>query len=244
MNGEQAIFGIQKVLMKVYSAALMNRNVVFEEDLPPGPRILVANHPTTSDPFLLALLVNRPLNIPITGMAFEVPLFGQILRAAGHIPVDMSGSGNQDVVAQAVNRLGGGKTIGIFPEGALSPAVGSFGAPRTGAARMALLSQAPVIPVGIYLSENAFLEKQLQTATCTDTARFVVRGDYFVSVGRAKTYRGDVNDRDYVRLVSRQIMADIAEQTRKSRERMVCQPAKPLLRDLHVGVSRNFPANP
>ena len=235
INREQIIFSMQKALMKAYSSALMNHNLCYEADLPQGARILVANHPTTSDPFLLSLLVNQPLYIPITGMAFEVPLLGSILHAAGHIPVVKDRPGKQDVVGQAVDKLAAGKTIGIFPEGTLSPAVGSFCPPRTGAARMALLSGAPVIPVGIYLSENAFIEKQFATQSYTDTARWAVHGDYFVTVGAPQIYTGDVCDHDYVRDVSRQIMASIAEQARKSQERMRSQRARlpernPLLR--------------
>jgi 1-acyl-sn-glycerol-3-phosphate acyltransferase len=227
MNREHLIFSLQKALMQAYSRMLLRRDVDFEEDLPEGAKILVANHPTTTDPFLLSLLVQEPLYIPITGMAFEVPVFGKILRAAGHIPVWKHTAEKEDVVGQAVEKLSRGKTIGIFPEGQLSPAIGAFGPPKTGAARMALLSGAAVVPIGIYLSQNACFEKQLETESYAATARFAVRGDYLVSVGKAKTYRGNSEDRDLVREVSRQIMADIAGQTLRSQARLLEKQAGP-----------------
>ena len=243
MNSADTIFWAEKALMKIYSSIWMNHNVHFDDAIPTGPCILAANHPTTTDPFLLSLLIDRPLSIPITGMAFEVPVFGRILRAAGHIAVDKVNPGKQDVVGQAVQRLAAGQAIGIFPEGALSPSIGSFYPPHSGAARMALLSGAPVMAVGIYLSENAVLEKQLATDNYTDTARIVVRGDYFVTVGKAKMYCGDANDYSAVRQVSRQIMADIAEQTRQSRERMLLQPAKGFIRSALLGISKAWGTN-
>ena len=190
MNHENNIFKMHKTLVTGYANLMMNTNIHFEEKLPAGPKILVANHPTTTDPFLLPLLVDEPIYIPVTGMAFEVPLFGKLLHAAGHIPVDKHAPKGSEIIQHTENKLNDGKTIGIFPEGALSPAIGEFCRARTGAARMALLSNAPVIPVGIHMSENAYIEKEMETDNYAATARFVVRGDYFITLGRAMQFTG------------------------------------------------------
>ena len=81
MDKEKIIFKFQKKLMQIYSGLLFNRDVCFEEALPKGPKILAVNHPTTTDPFLLSLLADEPVYIPITAMAFEVPVFGSLLSS-------------------------------------------------------------------------------------------------------------------------------------------------------------------
>ena len=75
MNKENMIFQAQKHLMRAYTNLLVNMDIEFEAPLPAGPKILVANHPTTTDPFFLSLLSDEPVFIPVTGMAFEVPIF-------------------------------------------------------------------------------------------------------------------------------------------------------------------------
>ena len=176
--------------MQIYSGLLFNRDIYFEEALPKGPKILAVNHPTTTDPFLLSLLADEPVFIPITAMAFEVPVFGSLLRAAGHIPVSKIESNGAAIIQNAVDKLANGKTIGIFPEGALSPAIGDFCRSKSGAARMAVLSGVPVIPVGIHLSSDAYIEKTIETESYTAAARWVFRGDYFITIGKAKQYTG------------------------------------------------------
>ncbi|PKO12564.1 MAG: hypothetical protein CVU39_23595 [Chloroflexi bacterium HGW-Chloroflexi-10] len=238
MNQEHTVFTIQKNIMQVYSRLLLNIDIQFEEALPQGPKLLVVNHPTTTDPFLLSLLVNEPICMLITGMAFEVPLLGKALQAGGHIAVSKLEQGGHGVVNQAVSKLAQGKTIGIFPEGALSPAIGEFCEPRSGAARIALLSGVPVIPVGIYLSHNAYIEKKLNTENYADMARWACRGDYFVTVGKARQYQGSVQDRDFVRSLGRSMMADIAGQAQKSNERMLFQQSQTAGKNLFLRLRR------
>lgn len=229
MDREKIIFKFQKNIMQTYSGLFFNRDIHFEEALPKGPKILAVNHPTTTDPFLLPLLVDEPVYIPITAMAFEVPVFGSLLRAAGHIPVSKIESNGTAIIQNAVDKLANGKTIGIFPEGALSPAIGDFCRPRTGAARMAVLSGVPVIPVGIYLSSDAYKEKTIETENYTAVARWVFRGDYFISVGKARKYSGDITDHIAIRAISDQIMAAVIHQARNSENRM---------KELHKGTGQ------
>jgi 1-acyl-sn-glycerol-3-phosphate acyltransferase len=220
MSTEKMIFQAQKNLMRAYTTLLVNMDVEFETPLPEGPKILVANHPTTTDPFFLSLITNEPVLIPVTGMAFEVPIFGDILRSAGHIPVDKVKGNGQFVIEQVVDKLAAGKTIGIFPEGALSPEIGAFCRTKTGAARMALLSGAPVIPVGIHLEDDAFIRKEVATKNYYKTARIVCRGNYAMTVGKAQHYVGGIDDHRFVRTVAEEIMGGIIRQARKSEQRI------------------------
>ena len=220
MNAEKMLFQAQRNFIRAYTGLLVNMNITFEAPLPEGPKILVANHPTTTDPFFLSLLSGEPILIPVTGMAFEVPIFGNLLRSAGHIPVDQIKGNDLSVIEQAVNKLAAGKTIGIFPEGALSPEIGGFAQTRTGAARMALLSGAPVIPVGIHLDQDAYVEMEGSTKNYKKTGRIVCRGSYAMTVGEARHYIGGIDDHRFVRVVAEEIMGCIIQQATKSEQRI------------------------
>ncbi len=221
MNKETAIYQLQKTLLTGYARFLLETDIQFEAPLPQGPKIIVANHPTTTDPFLLSLLSEEPIFIPVTGMAFEVPILGAILRSAGHIPVDKSTPNGQTVIQMAVEKLAAGKTIGIFPEGSLSPRIGEFCKTKTGAARMAILSGVPVIPVGIHLGENAYFEKDMVTDNYSTTARFAFRGKYAMTVGKPIRFSGNIEDYPYVRNVAEEIMGNIIQQAHKSERRIL-----------------------
>ena len=77
MSTEKVMFQAQKNLIRAYTTLLVNMDIEFETPLPEGPKILVANHPTTTDPFFLSLISNEPVLIPVTGMAFSSPDFWQ-----------------------------------------------------------------------------------------------------------------------------------------------------------------------
>ena len=98
-------------------------------------------------------LIGEPMSILITESCFKLPGLGAFLRAAGHVPV-VSGSGKA-ALDEGIRLLRAGRTVGIFPEGVLSPldqlGRGGCYAPHTGVARLALATGAPVIPVGISL---------------------------------------------------------------------------------------------
>jgi len=220
MNNEKLLFHIHKALIKGYARTLLQYDLFLEEPLPPGPKILVANHPSTSDPFMLPLLVKKPVQILITEMAFEVPVFGRLLQGAGHIRVGKVNPKGSEIIHRTVERLLDGDTVAIFPEGSLSPAIGQFWPARTGAVRVALLSGAPVIPIGIHLSQDALAQQQLNTTRFDSNARWAVRGAYYTTVGRAMYFHGDVEDRARVRRLSERIMEAIILQSEKSSRRM------------------------
>ena len=241
MNKENMIFQAQKRLMRAYTNLLVNMDIEFEAPLPAGPKILVANHPTTTDPFFLSLLSDEPVFIPVTGMAFEIPVFGPLLHSAGHIPVDKISRNGQSVIDRAVEKLAAGKTIGIFPEGSLSPEIGAFCRTKTGAARMAMLSGIQVIPVGIHLDEDAFIKKEITTENYRGTGRIVCRGNYAMTVGKARQFVGGIDDYRIVRDVAEEIMGSIIQQATKSERRIILNTS-PNVQRLPVQLQRLFSA--
>jgi 1-acyl-sn-glycerol-3-phosphate acyltransferase len=232
VNTEKLVFKAHKHLVKAFVRSMLNYDLLIDELLPAGPKIIVANHPTTSDPFLLPLLVNDPIQILVTEVAFEVPILGKLMTKAGHISVPRTRGTGGHVIPAAVNRLKEGSTIAVFPEGVISPEFGQFSPPRSGAARIALQSGAPVIPVGIHLDPDGYVENTITTDSYSGLARWVRRGSYYLTVGKAMQFEGDVEDRDHVHQVARNIMDAIEFQAHRSEIRMATTHVswQPLLR--------------
>jgi 1-acyl-sn-glycerol-3-phosphate acyltransferase len=232
VNIEKMLFKAHKRLARIFVRTLLNYDLLMEAPLPAGPKIIVVNHPTTSDPLLLPVLVNDPICILVTEVAFEVPIFGKLIAKAGHISVPRARGTGGHVIPAAVDRLKAGHTVVVFPEGVISPKIGQFSPPRSGAARIALQSGAPVIPVGIHLDPHGCVENTITTESYSGLARWVRRGAYYLTVGKPLEFHGNPENREYVNQVSRRIMDAIELQTRRSEIRMATTHIswQPLLR--------------
>jgi 1-acyl-sn-glycerol-3-phosphate acyltransferase len=123
-----------------------------------GPLILAGNHIGTFDPFAAGVATRVRRLAPrmmATGGLFRAPVIGPLMRAAGHIPVDRGRDTIANAVPDALDALAIGSVIFIFPEGriGLDPQMWPERA-KTGAARLALASRAPVVPVAIWGSHQ------------------------------------------------------------------------------------------
>lgn len=119
-----------------------------------GPVILAANHVSFVDEFFTPLGAGRRTVYFAKAEYFNAPgLRGKAMaaffRGCGHVPVER---GDTRAAASVINVglevLGAGQSLGIFPEGTRSPD-GQLHKFRTGVARLALRSGAPVVPVGL-----------------------------------------------------------------------------------------------
>ncbi len=108
-----------------------------------GPLVMAANHVGWIDGPLLAISSPRPVHALTKQEMFSGPL-GLLLRASGQIALDRF---HVDVAAirSAVATLRAGHAVGVFPEG--TRGAGDMTSPRAGAAYLALVSGAPVVPV-------------------------------------------------------------------------------------------------
>ena len=126
-----------------------------------GPAILVGNHRSYFDLQTIIQLLRR------TGRTtralgkkeiFDVPGIGALATALGGIPVDRNGGGTESFENAAV-ALEGGELVCLLPQGTI-PRGARFYDPvlkgRTGAARLAVMTRAPVIPFGIWGSEHVW----------------------------------------------------------------------------------------
>ena len=116
-----------------------------------GGAIVALNHVSHVDPLTAAHLVwdhgRLPRYLAKAGV-FRNKALGAFLRSAGQIPVERASGGAQAFQA-AVDAVNAGEVIVVYVEGSITkdpagwPMVG-----KTGAARIALATGAPVIPVG------------------------------------------------------------------------------------------------
>ena len=126
-----------------------------------GPAILVANHRSYFDPLALGVtLARRGRAVRFLGKreVFDAPVVGQVARALGGIRVDRS-SGSDEPLTEAAGALASGELVAILPQGTI-PRGREFFEPelkgRWGAARLAALSQVPVVPLGLWGTEKVW----------------------------------------------------------------------------------------
>ena len=210
-------------VVRLFSRVMLRFDVRYNSELPIGPKIFAANHPSATDPFLLPLLSSKHLSVLISGNAFAMPLFGHYLHRIGQICVTQ-GQG-RDALDEARQRLQSGRSVGIFPEGLVSPQSGGCHPTRTGAARLALSTGVPVIPVGIYLprERSVYLSSNLsgkKTATY-----WYLHGPYGMTIGEPMQFTGNADDQDLVRSVALKIMEKIRELAEESERRVRVAPA-------------------
>ncbi|GAA0527849.1 lysophospholipid acyltransferase family protein [Paractinoplanes ferrugineus] len=113
--------------------------------------ILAANHISPFDPIVMTAachIAGIGPRIMATGGLFDAPIAGPAMRAAGHIRVDRGKDTAADALPAAVQALTDGAMVLVYPEGRIGldpwmwPERG-----KTGVARMAAMSGAPVLPV-------------------------------------------------------------------------------------------------
>lgn len=115
------------------------------QEYPPSDGLVVAaNHLSWFDPLPMAHLLwdnGRPPRFLGKESVFKVPLVGQLLLNCGQIPVYRDTDGAADSVRAAV-------AVVVYPEGTITrdPELWPMSA-KTGAARIALLGNVPVVPV-------------------------------------------------------------------------------------------------
>ena len=116
-----------------------------------GGFLVCPNHISYVDPLAFAHFLYDNVHPPFflaKQEVFRVPVFGRLLTAAQQIPVERGTSQAANAFSAAVAAIQDGKCVPIFPEGTLTrdPQMWPMTS-RTGAARVALTTRCPVIPV-------------------------------------------------------------------------------------------------
>lgn len=126
-----------------------------------GPALLAANHRSYFDVVALALVaarIGRPVRFLGKREIFEAPVVGQIARAIGGISVDRGGKTDAPL-REARRALEAGEVVVILPQGTIPRGRAFFDLVlkgKTGTARLAAMTGAPVIPVGLWGTEKVW----------------------------------------------------------------------------------------
>jgi 1-acyl-sn-glycerol-3-phosphate acyltransferase len=171
-----------------------------------GPVIIASNHLSFSDSIFMPLVVPRKVTFLAKSEYFTSPGPKGLLKkltfiALGQVPVDRSGGRRSEAaLLTGLKILAAGNCLGIYPEGTRSPD-GRLYKGRTGIARLAIESGAPIIPVAM-----SNTDKIQPTGKIIPNLHRV--GMIF---GEPMYFEGDSTDLQYLRLVTDKIMKKIQE---------------------------------
>jgi 1-acyl-sn-glycerol-3-phosphate acyltransferase len=140
---------------RVVSRAFFDLDVEGAENLPrEGGVVIAANHFSHLDPPLLAVNVDRYIRfLAVDELYGDSRAFALLLDFFGTIPLDRDGY-PISAMREAISCLEGGGAVGVFPEGRRVERWGED-APKRGAAWLACMTGAPLLPVAIVGTEHS-----------------------------------------------------------------------------------------
>ena len=153
-------FDLVRVLSRPELIPFARFDIEGTENIPDsGPGIVAANHRSYFDTVAVGLTViksGRPLRFLGKKEVFDAPVVGALARALGGIRVDRGSDSAGDSLSEASRALQAGELVAIMPQGTI-PRGREFFEPKlrgkTGAARLASATRAPVIPIGLWNTE-------------------------------------------------------------------------------------------
>ena len=168
--------------------------------------IMAANHASYLDHWIISSILiphtNKKLHYLAKKEHFDTFFQRIIHKWFGAIPLDRD-TGGADALKWALKALKEGKNIGIYPEGTRT-LTGKMQRAKTGVARLALGSKAPILPIGLI-----------------GTFKIMPKGQHYPKLKRATVnigklmyfneYYGKENDPETLRLVTTKIMKEIAK---------------------------------
>lgn len=188
------------------------------EHLPRSGGFVVApNHISHVDPIVVAHFLHDngcpPRFLTKSGL-FTLPVIGWVLRSAGQIPVFRESRNAAAAFSGAVAAVEAGECVTIYPEGTLTrdPALWPM-VSKTGAARVALTTGCPVIPIAHWGAQRIL-------APYTKRPHLLGRHVMHVMAGPAvdlDDLRGRPITSDLLRIATERIMADVRAQVAELR---------------------------
>ena len=149
-----AVLRLGAMIVVPLTSGLFRRRWYNADGIPAtGPAIVVVNHVSYIDPFVVSRFIwdcgRVPRFLAKRGL-FELPVLGPLLRAAGQIPVSRGTRDAAQSLDAAVEALEQGEVVVVYPEGTVTRDADWWPmTAKTGAARLALLRpDVPVIAVG------------------------------------------------------------------------------------------------
>ena len=176
-----------------------------------GPALLVFNHRSYFDPTVMGLIAAKA-GRSIRGLGkkevFDAPLVGSMAKAVGGIRVERA-SGSDEPLEKAAQALMGGEVVMMAPQGTI-PRGPAFFDPdlkgRWGAARLAAMTDAPVIPIGLWGTEHVWPRSaKLPKVSLTDRSKVSVSvGGPVKIIGRS----ANADTKRIMKAISQQLPAE------------------------------------
>jgi len=221
-------YWFMKVILSPFLYILFRPKVEGLEHVPEeGGAIFASNHLSFSDSIFLPLVVPRRVTFLaksdyFTGTGVKGRATAAFFKGAGQVPVDRSGaSAAQAALDTGIRVINEGALLGIYPEGTRSPD-GRLYRGKTGVARMAIATGAPVMPVAMINTDKIQpIGKKLP--------RIMQVG---VRIGRPidfSRYRGQTGNRFIERAMTDEIMYELQQLSGQEYVNMYAAQAKEML---------------
>lgn len=159
--------GFSKIILRPTIRALMKRDWQGQENfLPAGGMIVAANHLSYADVLALALFCDQAGRYPTflaKSSLFKIPVLGPIIVKLGQLPVYRGQADAGLVLRDAEQGVKDGACVVFYPEGTVTrdPALWPMQS-KTGVARLALATGAPVLPVGHWGAQDVLAYGKLR----------------------------------------------------------------------------------
>lgn len=170
-----------------------------------GPAILCSNHVSVFDPVVVAVLVPRPV-FYLGKSEYFGPRWRWFFVRLGVMPVARrGGAAGESSLERGRQVLDAGALLGIYPEGTRSPD-GRLYRGKTGTARLAIRTGAPVVPIGVVGTREVMPPSSLVPRPGHVEVRFGAPLDF-------SHLRGRDNDHRALREATDRLMSAIGELT-------------------------------
>ena len=153
-------------LLNAIARPLTRRDWRGQQNVPQtGGVVFVVNHISNVDPIAVGqylAFAGRWPRFLAKASLFKIPVVGPIIRACGQIPVDRGSSSALLALRAAVGAVEDGRAIVLYPEGTITldeqlwPMKG-----KSGAARIALQTGCPVVPIGQWGAQDIMWGKKI-----------------------------------------------------------------------------------
>jgi len=148
---EKDIFqGLKVLLSPILNIIVDIKHEGLEKIPSSGGRIIIGNHRSDMDPFIIASIVPYYISWIAAEYTKKIPVFETLMQNTGVIPMDIHGNISIGSIKRIMTVLKKGEILGIFPEGHDYMVQNDFTAPmvkfHSGFAIFAYKAKAPIIP--------------------------------------------------------------------------------------------------
>jgi 1-acyl-sn-glycerol-3-phosphate acyltransferase len=145
-------------LASIIFASLYGLRATGRENVPAeGGALLVCNHLSHLDVFVIGVPLLRPLNYVARSTLF-LPVLGFLIRSVGGFAIQREGMGAQGL-KETLRRVRAGGIVSLFPEGTRSPD-GELAPLKSGIAVLAARTRVPIIPAAVAGTFEAWPREQ------------------------------------------------------------------------------------